>query len=39
MREISKQFNLEKKLFKNIDILGMFVDNHDMPRFLHHSPN
>jgi len=39
MKEISKQFKIEIENFKNVEILGLFVDNHDMPRFLHHSPN
>lgn len=38
MVEISKQFEVEEKTFKNVDSLGLFADNHDMPRFLSHSP-
>lgn len=38
MLEISKQWHDEDKQFKNVDLLGLFTDNHDMPRFLSHSP-
>ena len=34
MTTISSLFKKEEILFKNVDILGLFVDNHDMKRFL-----
>jgi alpha-amylase len=40
MLKINSMFKREEKLFKNVDILGLFVDNHDMARFLsdHYDP-
>ena len=40
MVKINSMFKREEKLFKNVDILGLFADNHDMPRFLsdHYDP-
>lgn len=34
MFEISKQLQKEKLLFKDTSVLGVFVDNHDLKRFL-----
>lgn len=34
MRVISDRWTEEAKNFKDIDALGIFVDNHDNPRFL-----
>ena len=38
MRDISKQYEYEDKKFKNVDLLGLFAENHDLPHFLSHSP-
>jgi len=35
MTNIRNRFNTEDKDFKDVDALGLFVDNHDNPRFLH----
>mmetsp|Transcript_40679 Transcript_40679/g.62049 ORF Transcript_40679/g.62049 Transcript_40679/m.62049 type:complete len:232 (+) Transcript_40679:629-1324(+) len=34
MRQISSLFSEEEQTFKDVDALGLFVDNHDLPRFL-----
>lgn len=34
MRSISDKWNEEQYFFKDIDALGIFVDNHDNSRFL-----
>lgn len=34
MHEISKMLKKEKLKFRDADILGVFVDNHDLKRFL-----
>lgn len=40
MVKIHSMFDREEKLFQNVDILGLFVDNHDIARFLsdHYDP-
>jgi len=35
MYTIRDRFNAESSTFKDIDALGIFVDNHDNARFLH----
>ena len=35
MYNIRDRYNQESSHFKDIDALGVFVDNHDNPRFLH----
>ena len=40
MYNIRDRYNQESQHFNDIDALGVFVDNHDNPRFLHnHSGN
>eukprot|EP01137_Pigoraptor_chileana_P026263 Opistho-2@96975 len=34
MAQIQQQLDAESKLFKDIGLLGLFLDNHDNPRFL-----
>jgi alpha-amylase len=34
MRSISDRWNSNNKYFKDVDALGIFVDNHDNARFL-----
>jgi alpha-amylase len=34
MRRLSDKLNSVQSLFKDIDALGLFVDNHDEARFL-----
>jgi len=34
MKAIQDQYNASKSLFKDLSLLGNFVDNHDNPRFL-----
>lgn len=36
MYEIRTQFETEEQAFKDVEALGMFVDNHDNARFLHY---
>lgn len=35
MLQISELLEIETKLFKDVGLLGMFADNHDVDRFLH----
>lgn len=35
MNSIKTRYDAESSHFKDIDALGVFVDNHDNPRFLH----
>lgn len=39
MYNIRNRYDNEGKYFKDIDALGVFVDNHDNPRFLHNYSN
>ena len=39
MYNIRDRYNQESQHFKDIDALGVFVDNHDNPRFLHNHGN
>ena len=39
MYNIRNRYTNEGKYFKDIDALGVFVDNHDNPRFLHNYSN
>lgn len=39
MREITKRWSSINKYFKNPDLLGLFFDNHDNPRFLYDQPD
>jgi alpha-amylase len=39
MYQIRTQYATEANYFKDIDALGVFVDNHDNPRFLYNFPN
>ena len=39
MIEIQRIFESEAQLFKDLDLLGVFVDNHDVARFLHVQPD
>ena len=39
MYNIRNRYTNEAKYFKDIDALGVFVDNHDNPRFLHNYSN
>jgi alpha-amylase len=39
MYEIRNVFNQEKNAFADVDALGVFIDNHDNPRFLSISPS
>ena len=39
MYNIRNRYNAEGSHFKDIDALGVFVDNHDNPRFLHNYSN
>ena len=39
MLEIPKLFELERSLIKDITVLGVFADNHDVARFLHGQPD
>ena len=34
MTKLIEVLNEEQQKFKDMDLLGVFVDNHDMPRFL-----
>ncbi|KAK7109594.1 uncharacterized protein [Littorina saxatilis] len=34
MTQINKSLALQRKCFKDTSVLGLFVDNHDFPRFL-----
>ena len=36
MRQIADRWGLNQKNFRDVDALGIFVDNHDNARFLHH---
>jgi alpha-amylase len=38
MYQIRTQYNTEASYFTDIDALGVFVDNHDNPRFLYNFP-
>lgn len=35
MRQIAERWGLNQKNFRDVDALGIFVDNHDNARFLH----
>jgi alpha-amylase len=39
MYNIRTQYNAEASAFKDVDALGVFVDNHDNPRFLYNHAN
>lgn len=39
MGKIKSRYDDEAVYFKDIDILGPFVENHDNPRFLYNHPN
>ena len=39
MYQIRTRYNNEANYFKDIDALGVFVDNHDNPRFLYNYPS
>jgi hypothetical protein len=39
MYALRNTMNAEAKAFKDMDSLGLFVDNHDNPRFLSITPN
>src|SRR3990167_1774631 len=39
MKEISKQWDRSSWYFRDLDSLGVFLDNHDNPRFLNKQPN
>ena len=39
MYNIRTQYNAEATTFKDVDALGVFVDNHDNPRFLYNHAN
>jgi alpha-amylase len=39
MGNIKSQYDAEASLFTDIDALGVFVDNHDNPRFLYNHPD
>lgn len=39
MRNIGQRISQQQGMFKDVDALGIFVDNHDNPRFLNGNPN
>mmetsp|Transcript_12573 Transcript_12573/g.12384 ORF Transcript_12573/g.12384 Transcript_12573/m.12384 type:complete len:114 (+) Transcript_12573:388-729(+) len=39
MYTIRNRYNGEESNFKDVDALGVFVDNHDNSRFLHSNPD
>jgi hypothetical protein len=39
MYNIKDRYAQEDLHFKDVDALGMFIDNHDTARFLHHCPD
>jgi alpha-amylase len=39
MNEIAQRWETINKYFKNPDLLALFFDNHDNPRFLHDQPD
>ena len=39
MTQIRDRYTQEKSVFKDIDALGIFVDNHDNARFLNGNNN
>ena len=39
MTNLTSRWDSEETSFRDLDSLGMFVDNHDNPRFLNQSSN